>query len=117
MDVHGQHASCGPRERLGAALFAKVAGPDGAAVRRRIHQTPDAADEAARFLLLHPPIPWAARPAHAALAAAAVDLMAPEHQRLLGLPLPWLVATPARLLGHAVVKTIRWALPASGEAA
>ncbi|WP_344468151.1 oxygenase MpaB family protein [Kitasatospora kazusensis] len=289
MDVHGQRLPCGPRERLGAALFAKVAGPDGAAVRRRIHQTPgprwftaerairtvhgdaamfvgglaallvqslhpaamaavsghsgyrsdpwgrlqrtstflavttfgtaedaraavervcavharirgttpaglvyraddphllawvhaaetdsflrahqaygaeplDAAGcdayvadmaevgaalgvqdpprtradltavvrsylpelartreagDAARFLLLHPPIPWPARPAHGALAVAAVDLIAPEHRRLLGLPLPSLVTAAARPLGHAVVQTIRWALPAPGEA-
>ncbi|WP_282206735.1 oxygenase MpaB family protein [Kitasatospora fiedleri] len=38
----GVQERLGLRERLGAALFARVAGPDGPAVRQRIHGTPGA---------------------------------------------------------------------------
>ncbi|WP_285736823.1 oxygenase MpaB family protein [Kitasatospora phosalacinea] len=75
------------------------------------------AREAARFLLLHPPLPWAVRPAYGALAAAAAALPAPEHRALLGLPADRLSAAAVRPLGLAVVRTIRWALPVPREAA
>ena len=50
-----------------------------------------AAREAARFLLVHPPLPLAARPGYAALAAGAVAML-PRWARL-PLRLPWLPVT------------------------
>ncbi|GAA4835175.1 oxygenase MpaB family protein [Kitasatospora terrestris] len=73
----------------------------------------DEAREAARFLLLHPPLPWPVRPAYGALAAAAVHLLEPEHRGLLGLPGVPLVECAFQPLGTAVVRSIRWALPAA----
>jgi len=70
-----------------------------------------AARDAARFLLLHPPLPWCARPGYSALAVAAVALLPPwarEHLTLPHLPL----AEKAIMLpvGGAATGVIRWAL-------
>ncbi len=70
-----------------------------------------AAREAARFILLTPPLPPLARPPYAAIAAAAVALLprwARDH-----LALPWFPPVEALLVrpaGAAVTRTIRWAL-------
>jgi uncharacterized protein (DUF2236 family) len=66
--------------------------------------------EAARFLLLHPPLPLVALPPYAALATAAVDLLPAWARRPLGLPGLRVEAMAAPLVGHAVVRTIRWAM-------
>lgn len=69
------------------------------------------AREAARFLLLNPPLPLAARPPYAALAASAVSLLPARARLPLLLPyLPLVEETGVRLAGHAVVGTIRWAM-------
>jgi uncharacterized protein (DUF2236 family) len=71
------------------------------------------AREAASFMLLHPPLPLAARAPYAVLAAAAVGLM-PRWARW-PLRLPWLPITErtvVRALGGAATSTIRWALTA-----
>lgn len=71
------------------------------------------ARETARFLLLHPPLPLAARPPYAALAAAAVSTMPVWTRWPLRLPyLPLSEATTLPLGGHAVVGLIRWAMSA-----
>ncbi|MFF8382500.1 oxygenase MpaB family protein [Streptomyces kanasensis] len=76
------------------------------------------AREAARFLLLHPPLPWAARAPYALLAVNAVSLLPPWARAPLGLPsLPLLERTAVRASGRAVVGTIRWALPPRPPAA
>ncbi|MCL8024166.1 oxygenase MpaB family protein [Nocardioides bruguierae] len=78
--------------------------------RVELRGTP-AAREAARFLLLHPPIPLAARVPYAALSAAGVGLL-PAWTRP-PLRLPWAPVserTVVRLLGSGVVGGIRWAL-------
>jgi uncharacterized protein (DUF2236 family) len=65
---------------------------------------------AARFLLLTPPLPAAARPPYTVLAAAAVSLLPGWARR--PLRLPRLPATEAALInpaGHALVHAIRWA--------
>ncbi len=66
---------------------------------------------AARFLLLQPPIPLAARPFYAGLAANGVTLLPPWARSLLRLPrLPAvedIAVTPA---GRALTRTIRWAM-------
>lgn len=78
--------------------------------RRELEGTP-AAREAARFLLLHPPLPWSARPGYGALAGAAVALV-PVWARLpLALPyLPLAERTIALPIGGAATSVIRWAL-------
>jgi len=68
------------------------------------------AREAARFLLLTPPLPTVARPPYAVLAAAAVSLLPEWARRPLRLPrLPVTEAAVVRPAGHALVHAIRWA--------
>jgi uncharacterized protein (DUF2236 family) len=70
-----------------------------------------AARDAARFLLLHPPLPWSARPAYGALAGAGVALLPLWARRHLALPsLPLVEATITLPLGGAATSVIRWAL-------
>ncbi len=70
-----------------------------------------AAREAARFLLLTPPLPAIARPPYAVLAAAAVSLLPGWARRPLHLPrLPVTEAALVRPAGHAMVHAIRWAI-------
>ena len=78
--------------------------------RRELEGTP-AAREAARFLLLHPPLPWSARPGYGALAGAAVALV-PVWARLpLALPyLPLAERAIALPIGGVATTVIRWAL-------
>ncbi len=69
---------------------------------------------AARYLLLQPPLPLAARAPYALIAGAAVALM-PAWTRV-PLRLPWLPVSEAvalRPAGELVTRTIRWATPAS----
>ena len=69
------------------------------------------AREAARFLLLTPPLPAVARPPYAVLAAAAVSLLPGWARRPLRLPrLPVTEAALVRPAGHAMVHAIRWAI-------
>jgi uncharacterized protein (DUF2236 family) len=71
----------------------------------------DHAREAVSFLVWHPPLPWAARPAYGALVAAAIGLMPVWTRRPLRLPrLPLSERTVVRALGTAATGTIRWAL-------
>jgi uncharacterized protein (DUF2236 family) len=82
------------------------------AYRPELRGTPEAR-EAARFLLVSPPLPWAARPPYAVLAASAVALMPTWTRPHLGLPhLPLVEATVGRTGGHVATRTIRWALGA-----
>jgi uncharacterized protein (DUF2236 family) len=83
--------------------------------RPELHAT-DHARDAVRFLMLHPDLPLAARPAYGVLFAAAVGLM-PTWTRV-PLRLPWLPVaerTVVRVLGRGATGTIRWAL-SSGQA-
>jgi uncharacterized protein (DUF2236 family) len=69
------------------------------------------AREAARFLLLTPPLPAVARPPYTMLAAAAVSLLPGWARRPLRLPrLPVTEAAVVRPAGHALVHAIRWAI-------
>ncbi|MEU8967124.1 oxygenase MpaB family protein [Streptomyces sp. NPDC048491] len=80
------------------------------AYRPELRATP-AARDAARFLLLTPPLPWAARPAYAALAANAVGLLPGWARRALQLPyIPVVEETVVRLGGHGATCAIRWAM-------
>ena len=70
-----------------------------------------AAREAARYLLVRPPLPIAGRAPYGLIAAASVSLM-PVWTRW-PLRLPWLPVTEAtlgRAVGDAVTKTLRWAI-------
>src|SRR5204862_6051522 len=68
------------------------------------------AREAARFLLLSPPLPAVARAPYGMLAAAAVSLLPGWARRPLRLPrLPVTETVLVRPAGHAMVRAIRWA--------
>ena len=91
--------------RTEADLAARIA-----AYRAELAAT-DQARQAARFLLLTPPLPAIARPPYTVLAAAAVSLLPGWARRPLRLPrLPVTEATVVRPAGHALVYAIRWAL-------
>ena len=78
--------------------------------RPELEGTP-AAQDAARFLLLHPPLPWSARPGYGALAGAAVALMPLWTRQPLALPYLPLVEQALMLpLGGVATSVIRWAL-------
>ena len=80
--------------------------------RPELTGTPEAR-QAARFLLLQPPMPLAARPAYGVLAAAAVGSLPAWTRWPLRLPyLPIAEATVVRLAGQTAVRTIRWAVSA-----
>jgi uncharacterized protein (DUF2236 family) len=71
----------------------------------------EAARDTARFLLLTPPLPLAARPPYAVLAAASVALLPRWARRPLRLPyLPLVERTGVAFAGHGLVRTIRWAM-------
>lgn len=81
-----------------------------ASYRSELETTP-AAIEAARFLLLRPPLPWAARPGYGAIAAGGVALLPDWSRQMLGLPVPEVVARwVAHPLGQAGTATVRWAM-------
>jgi len=70
-----------------------------------------AARDAARFLLLEPPLPLAARPAYTLLASTAVSLLPMSARWPLRLPyLPLSEAVLVRPAGAMVTKLIRWSL-------
>ena len=114
-----------PRERdqyvAEAAVTARALGvidpPESAdqlAARLRAYRSElagtDQAREAARYLLVQPPMPLVARPAYGVVAAAAVGLM-PGWTRI-PLRLPWLPITETfavRPAGEIVTRTLRWA--------
>jgi uncharacterized protein (DUF2236 family) len=78
--------------------------------RPELAGTPEARD-AARFLLIQPPLPLAVRPAYGVLGAAAVGLLPRWARWPLRLPyLPIAEATVVRVAGDTVVRTIRWAM-------
>lgn len=84
-----------------------------ASYRSELRATPEARD-AARYLLLTPPLPVIARPAYGLLSAAAVSLL-PVRVRL-ALRLPWLPVSERMLVipaADVLVRTLRWALAPS----
>ncbi len=84
------------------------------AFRPELRSTPEARN-AARFLLLTPPLPLAARAPYGALAATAVAMLPAWARIPLLLPyFPPVEVTVVRTIGRALVGGIRWALPATG---
>jgi len=77
-----------------------------------------AARDAARFMLLQPPLPLPVRAPYAVLAAAAVGSLPRWARWPLRLPyLPVAEATVVRLAGDGLVRTIRWAMTPPPRAA
>jgi uncharacterized protein (DUF2236 family) len=84
------------------------------AFRPELRSTPEARD-AARFLLLTPPLPLAARAPYGALAATAVAMLPAWARIPLLLPyFPPVELTVVRTVGRVLVGGIRWVLPAAG---
>jgi uncharacterized protein (DUF2236 family) len=77
--------------------------------RGELSATP-AAREAARYLVLEPPLSLVARPAYLGLSLAALDLLPWWARVALGLPLPMPVRASAPVAGHLLVRGIRWAM-------
>jgi uncharacterized protein (DUF2236 family) len=119
LDQAGRDAYVTDMARIGAELG--VPDPPGTqsdlterigAYRPELAATPQSW-QAARFLLLQPPLPAVALPAYGALAAAAVSLLPGWARRLLRLPrLPVTETLLVRPAGLAVVQAIRWATSA-----
>jgi uncharacterized protein (DUF2236 family) len=124
-DRYGQH-TLSRRERdryvADAARIASALGADDVptterelraqlrAYRPELAGTRSARD-AARYLLVQPPMPLAARPAYGMIAAAAVALL-PAWSRPM-LRVPWLPITETvaiRPVGEFVTRTMRWAI-------
>ncbi len=105
--------SCVVASRLGVIdPPTTVAGVDAAiaSYRPELSGTP-AARDAARFLLLPPPLPWSARPGYGALAGAAVALLPLWARQYLALPyLPLAERAITLPIGGAATSVIRWAL-------
>jgi len=129
-DVYGQRPLTGADRDAYVAQTAEVARRLGvldpptteaglratlAAYRPELRGTPEAR-EAATYVLLRPPLPWAARGPYAVLGAAAVGLMPRWSRRPLRLPwLPISERTVVRALGSAATGTIRWAMAPGRE--
>jgi uncharacterized protein (DUF2236 family) len=78
-------------------------------------ETTDGAREAARFLLLDPPLPAWARPGYGVIAAGGVSLLPGWARSMLGLPVPDVVARcVGRPLGRLGAGTVRWGLAGLG---
>lgn len=80
-----------------------------AAYRVELEVTPDARS-AARFVLLNPPVPLAARPGYGMLAAAGVSLLPGWARRMVGVPLPDLGAALVRPVGRFATRAVAWGM-------
>lgn len=86
-----------------------------ASYRPELEATP-AARDAARFLLLDPPLPLYARPGYGTIASGGVSLLPGWARWMLGIPLPDVVTTlVARPLGHLGTAAVRWGMAGLGE--
>ncbi|WP_328904180.1 DUF2236 domain-containing protein [Streptomyces sp. NBC_00441] len=122
LDAEGCDAYVADLARVGEALG--VPDPPGnreelderlARYRGELRGTEEAR-AAARFILLHPPLPWPARAPYAVLALNAVVSLPDWAQGSLGLPrLPGPVQACVPPTGHALTAAIRWVMtpPAS----
>ncbi len=124
LDQAGRDGYVADMARIGSALGVPDPPRTEAELADRIGQyraeltaTAEARD-AARFLLLSPPLPAVARAPYGVLAAAAVSLLPGWARRPLRLPrLPVTETVLVRPAGHAMVRAIRWATSAPPTAA
>lgn len=79
------------------------------AFRGELEGTP-AARRVARYLLLHPPLPWSSRPAYGLVAAGAVATLPGWARSMLGLPHTDVVEMLGRPVGTASTAALRWVL-------
>jgi uncharacterized protein (DUF2236 family) len=120
LDQRGRDGYVGDTARVARALGVPDPPLSEAQLRERIEAfrpelsgTP-AAREAARFLLLTPPLPIAARPPYGLLAATSVSMLPAWARMPLLLPyFPPVEATVIRMAGRVLVGGIRWAMTAS----
>ncbi len=82
---------------------------------RPVLRATDAARDAARFLLLDPPLPWAARPGYGLLAAGGVGLLPGWARRELRLPVAGPGEAVAGRLGRVGTGVVRWAMGGVAE--
>jgi uncharacterized protein (DUF2236 family) len=103
--------------RLGAldlpTTVAELAGAL-AAYRPELEATPQAR-EAARFLLLDPPLPWPARPGYGLIASGGVAVLPGWARRALRLPAGGPAALLAGGAGHVGTRAVRWAMAGVAE--
>ena len=119
LDAAGRDGYVADMARIGAELGVPDPPRTEAELAERIQgyrgelaATPEAR-EAARFLLLRPPVPAAARVPYGVLAAAAVSLLPDWARRPLRLPrLPVTETVLVRPAGQAITQAIRWATAA-----
>src|SRR5712691_3573760 len=119
LDQAGRDGYVADMARIGAELGVPDPPRTEAELADRIAQyraeltATDQARDAARFLLLNPPLPAVARAPYGVLAAAAVSLLPGWARRPLRLPrLPVTETVLVRPAGHAMVRAIRWATSA-----
>jgi uncharacterized protein (DUF2236 family) len=124
LDQAGRDGYVADLARIGAALGVPDPPRTEAAIAAAIDRyRPELAGtaqarEAARFLLLSPPLPLVARGPYGVLAAAAVSLLPGWARRPLYLPrLPVTEVAVVRPAGQAMVHAIRWATTAPPPAA
>jgi uncharacterized protein (DUF2236 family) len=82
---------------------------------RPVLRATSAAQDAARFLLLDPPLPWTARPGYGLIASGGVAILPGWVRRELRLPVSDNVAGAAGLLGLVGTRTVRWAMAGVAE--
>jgi uncharacterized protein (DUF2236 family) len=116
LDQAGRDRYVAETARVGAALGATGLPCSEAELRDRAEayrpelEGTEAAREAARFILLSPPLPVLARPPYSAIALGALELLPAWAREGLGLPSP--PSALARPAGSAITRTIRWAMAA-----
>lgn len=123
LDQSGRDGYVADTARVAAALGVVDPPRTEAQLRERVAAyrgelcSTEAAREAARFLLITPPLPLLARAPYGVIAATSISML-PAWARLpLRLPyLPPLESTAIRLAGHVLVGGIRWAMSAGQPA-
>lgn len=82
--------------------------------RSELEATQDARD-AARFLLLDPPLPWLARPGYGLITTGGVAILPVWARLALRLPVVGPVASAARGVGGLGTRAVRWAMAGVAE--
>jgi uncharacterized protein (DUF2236 family) len=75
----------------------------------------DAARDAARFLLLDPPLPWPARPGYGLIASGGVAVLPGWARRALRLPAGGPATVLAGGAGRVGTRAVRWAMAGVAE--